>query len=63
MEKSNTENTEKTPTEVKTETKKQVEKPTRIPQAGINVVGNTISILVAMSVVMLAVAFVKAKRK
>lgn len=63
MEKSNTENTEKTSTEAKTETKKQVEKPTIIPQAGINVVGNAISILVAISVVILAVAFVKAKRK
>lgn len=60
---SNDNNTAKTPTEVKTETKKQVEKPTRIPQAGINVVGNAISILVAISVFLLAVAFVKLKRK
>ncbi len=63
MEKSNTENTEKAPIEVKTETKKRVEKPTIIPQAGINVVGNAILILVAMSSVILAVVFVKAKRK
>lgn len=62
-ENSNTENTEKAVTETKTETKKQAEKPTRIPQAGINVVGNAISILVAISVFLLAVAFVKAKRK
>lgn len=63
MENSNTENTEKTSTESKTETKKQAEKPTRIPQAGMNVVGNVISVLVAMSVVILAVLFVKVKRK
>ena len=62
-ENSNTENTEKTSTESKTETKKQAEKPTRIPQAGMNVVGNVISVLVAMSVVILAVLFVKVKRK
>ena len=59
----NTENSEKTSTESKTETKKQAEKPTRIPQAGMNVVGNVISILVATSVVILVIAFVKAKRK
>lgn len=62
-ENSNTENTEKTLTETKTETKKQAEKPTRIPQAGMNVVGNVISVLVAMSVAILAVLFVKVKRK
>lgn len=64
---SNTENTEKTPTETKTdpkiETKKQAEKPTVIPQAGINVVGGAISILVAISVAILAVVFIKANRK
>ena len=49
--------------EAKTETKTQAEKPTRIPQAGVNVVGNAISILVAVSAVILAMAFVKAKRK
>lgn len=63
MESSNTEDTEKTSTEVKTETKKQAEKPTRIPQAGINVAGSVISVLVAISVAILVVAFVKVKRK
>lgn len=57
---SNTENTEKAQTEAKSETKTSAEKPTRIPQAGINVV---VSILVAMCVVILVVAFEKAKRK
>ena len=57
----NVENSEKTKTEDKKETKK--EKPTRIPQAGMNVVANVISILVATSVVILVIAFVKAKRK
>ena len=57
----NVENSEKTKTEDKKETKK--EKPTRIPQAGMNVVANVISILVATSVVILVIAFVKARRK
>lgn len=53
----------KTSTQTKTESEKTLEKPTRIPQAGINIVGNAILLLVAMSVVILAVVFVKAKRK
>lgn len=54
-----TKNPETTSAENKTEAKK----PTRIPQAGINVVEIVISLFVVMSVAILAVMFRKAKRK
>lgn len=54
-------NPEKTSAE--NENKTEAKKPTRIPQAGINVVEIVISLFVVMSVAILAVAFKKTKRK
>ena len=53
----------KNPETTSAENKAEAKKPTRIPQAGINVVEIVISLFVVMSVVLLAVTFRKAKRK
>lgn len=54
---------EETETQDKKETKANPEKPTRIPQAGINVIECVILGLIAMMVIVFAVVFVKTKRK